>query len=245
MLVALATLGPVLDHTPVASLAGLLFVVAYDLVDVKRIRAIGRASTEDAVAFTVTMIGTWAFSLDVAIYLGVGLSLVLFLRRARLVRVTELVAQGDKLGEAATDGDVEHRAIRLLHVEGALFFGAAGELRDALNRVLAEPTTRVLVVRLKRAAGLDATTATMLGELAALTREQGNHLILAGVTTESHAVLERSGALEALGPQNVFETRARWFSALASGLGRAQELCPDDTSFDAFLAKATNDEPAG
>lgn len=243
MLLALATLGPVLNHTPVASLAGLMFVVAYDLVDVRRIRAISRSSTEDAVAFTVTMIGTWAFSLDVAIYVGVGLSLVLFLRRARLVRVTELVPVGDKLGEARTEGDLEHGPIRLLHVEGALFFGAAGELRDALGRVLAEPTTHVLVVRLKRAAGLDATTASMLGELAALTREHGNHLILAGVTSESHAVLARSGALDALGAENVFETRARWFSALASGLKRAQELCPDDTRFEAFLAHASDDEP--
>lgn len=243
MLLALATLGPVLNHTPVASLAGLMFVVAYDLVDVRRIRAISRSSTEDAVAFTVTMIGTWAFSLDVAIYVGVGLSLVLFLRRARLVRVTELVPEGDKLGEARTEGDLEHGPIRLLHVEGALFFGAAGELRDALGRVLAEPTTHVLVVRLKRAAGLDATTASMLGELAALTREHGNHLILAGVTSESHAVLARSGALDALGAENVFETRARWFSALASGLKRAQELCPDDTRFEAFLAHASDDEP--
>lgn len=242
MLVALATLGPVLNHTPVACLAGLMFVVAYDLVDLTRIRAIGRASTEDAIAFTVTMLGTWAFSLDVAIYVGVGLSLVLFLRRARLVRVTELVPVGAKLREARAEHDDAPGPIRLLHVEGALFFGAAGELRDALSRVLAEPTTQVLVVRLKRAAGLDATTAAMLGELATLTREDGHHLVLAGVTTESHAVLERSGALERLGPQNVFETRARWFSALASGLRRAGELCPSDESFSAFLAQTTDDE---
>lgn len=242
MLVALATLGPVLNHTPVASLAGLMFVVAYDLVDLTRIRAIGRASVEDAVAFTVTMLGTWAFSLDVAIYVGVGLSLVLFLRRARLVRVTELVPVGAKLREATAEHDEAGLPIRLLQVEGALFFGAAGELRDALSRVLAESTTRVLVVRLKRAAGLDATTAAMLGELAVLTREDGRHLVLAGVPTESHAVLERSGALARLGPQNVFETRARWFSALASGLRRAGELCPTDTSFAAFLAQTTNDE---
>lgn len=241
MLIALATLGPVLDHTPVASLAGLLFVIAYDLVDLTRIRAIGRASIEDAIAFTVTMLGTWAFSLDVAIYIGVGLSLVLFLRRARLVRVTELVPVGAKLREA-TERDDGHRPIRLLHVEGALFFGAAGELRDALGRVLAEPATKVLVVRLKRAAGLDATTAAMLGELATLTREGGRHLVLAGVTTESHAVLERSGALERLGPENVFETRARWFSALASGLRRAEELCPEDTSFAAFSTETNDDE---
>jgi len=242
MLVALATLGPLLNHTPVASLAGLMFIVAYDLVDVKRIKAIGRASKEDAVAFTVTMLGTWAFSLDVAIYVGVGLSLVLFLRRARLVRVAELVPVGPKLEEASTLKDIDHGPVRLLHVEGALFFGAAGELRDALSRVLSEPTTHVLVVRLKRAAGLDATTAAMLGELASLTQEQGRTLILVGVTPAAYDVLQRSGALAQLGEDNVFRTRNRWFSALASGLTRARELSPDAASaFDEFLASIDPD----
>ena len=237
MLVALLTLGQVLNHTPVASLAGLMFVVAYDLVDVQQIRAIGRSSTEDLVAFSATMLGTWAFSLDVAIYVGVAISLVLFLRRARLVRVTELVPRGDTLREATATDLESPGPIRLLHVEGSLFFGAAGELRDALSRVLGAPATEVLVVRLKRAAGLDATTAAMLGELAALTREQGHTLVLAGVTARTHQVLERSGALEQLGPQNVFQTHTEWFRALASGLRRAGELCPEGApAFAEFLA---------
>ncbi len=241
MLVALATFGPVLNHTPIPTLAGLLLVVAYDLVDTQRIRAITRASKEDAVAFTATMLGTWTLSLDVAIYVGVGISLVLFLRRARLVRVTELVPVGPKLAEAKSADNVERGPIRLLHVEGALFFGAAGELRDALSRVLAEPKTRVLVVRLKRAAGLDATTATMLGELATLTEGQGNRLVLAGVTARSHDVLARSGVLDQLGRQNVFQTQPRWFSALASGLERAVELCPEDARFAEFLARTPHE----
>lgn len=243
MLLTLLTLGPLLNHTPVASLAGLLFVIAYDLVDIERIRSIGRSSLEDAAAFTATMLGTWAFSLDVAIYVGVGISLVLFLRRARLVRVSELVPSGARLVEAT---EPHHGApLRLLHVEGSLFFGAAGELREALSTVLSEKTTEVLVVRLKRAAGLDATTAAMLAELATLTQDQGRTLVLAGVTTPTYEVLERSGALKHLGAQNVFQTRTRWFSALAAALERGIELCPEaKDAFAEFLAGTPHDDPS-
>lgn len=246
MLAALATLGQLLNHTPVASLAGLMFVVAYDLVDVPRIKSIVRASREDAIAFTVTMLGTWVFSLDVAIYVGVGLSLVLFLRRSRQVRVTELVPAGTRLKEATDIAELDHGPVRLLHVEGALFFGAAGELRDALSRVLSEPTTQVLVVRLKRATDLDATTATMLGELATLAKDQGRHLLLAGVTPPAYVVLVRSGALAQLGENNVFQTRAQWFSALASALDRANALAPGHAdAFTGFLAHAQEgDDPS-
>ncbi len=242
MLLALVTLGPLLNHTPVASLAGLLFVIAYDLVDVERIRSTARSSRGDAAAFTATMLGTWAFSLDVAIYVGVGISLVLFLRRARLVRVTELVPDGSRLAEAT---EPQHGPLRLLHVEGSLFFGAAGELREALSTVLMEPTTKVLVVRLKRAVGLDATTAAMLGELASLVQAQGRSLVLAGVTGRAYDVLRRSGALLRLGKPNVFRTRALWFSALASGLERGLALCPEARpAFEAFLAGTPHEDPS-
>ena len=247
MLAALVTMGQVLNHTPVASLAGLMFVVAYDLVDVPRISAIVRASREDAIAFTVTMLGTWVLSLDVAIYVGVGLSLVLFLRRSRQVRVTELIPAGARLKEATSLSEIDHGPVRLLHVEGALFFGAAGELRDALSRVLSEPTTQALVVRLKRATDLDATTATMLGELASLAREQGRHMLLAGVTPAAFTVLERSGALAQLGESRVFQTRAQWFSALASALALANALTPEHGgSFTGFLANTQDgtDDPS-
>ncbi len=237
MLLALATLGQWLNHTPVASLAGLMVVVAVDLVDVRRIRLVCRSTREDLVAFSATMLGTWAFSLDVAIYIGVGITIVLFLRRARLVRVVEFVPRGARLVETSGDDPPSGRPVRVLHVEGSLFFGAAGELRDALSAVLSEETTRVLVVRLKRATGLDATTATMLGEVAQQARAHGRHLVLVGVTSRTHEVLERSGALARFEDGNVFETRTRWFSAMAAGLSRAAELCPGCTdAFGPFLA---------
>lgn len=244
MLVTLATLGSLLNHTPVASLAGLMFVVAYDLIDIDRIRSAVRSSHEDAAAFFATMLGTWAFSLDVAIYLGVGISLVLFLRRTRLIRVTELVPDGTRLAEAPEDAEGPRNPVRLLHVEGSLFFGAAGELREALGRVISEPTTQVLVVRLKRASGLDATTAAMLGELAELSRAQGHHIVLAGVTARAYEVLKRSGALARLDAKNVFQTRSQWFRALAAGLERAGELCPPGRdAFEAFLESAKPQDP--
>ncbi len=241
MLVALATLGQLLNHTPVASLAGLMVVVAVDLVDVRRIRAVCASTLEDFIAFSATMLGTWAFSLDVAIYVGVGITIILFLRRARLVRVVEFVPRGARLVEASKSNPPQSRPVRVLHVEGSLFFGAAGELRDELSKLLSQDTTQVLVVRLKRATGLDATTASMLGELAELTQEQGRHLVLVGLTSRALGVLERSGALDKLGRDNVFETRTRWFSAMAAGLARALELCPGcEDVFAEFLAGTGN-----
>ena len=229
MFVVLLAFGPILNHTPVASLAGLMFVVAYDLVDVPRIRTVMRTSRADAAAFVGTVVGTWTLSLDMAIYLGVGISLVMFLRTARLVRAVELISdasghlQARPLGPI--EGDRECGRVRVINIEGPLFFGAAGELREVLTDAIRPESMRVLVVRLKRAHGIDATTATVFTDVANSLRLADRRLILVGMTTEDMEVLEKSGAADAIGQDCLFPTREKWFSALQSSLQRAASLC--------------------
>jgi sulfate permease, SulP family len=91
MIGVLLVLGPIVERTPIASLAGLLLVLANDLVDRQRIRMVLRGTMSDRVAFVATLLGTWVLPLDQAIYAGVGISIILFLRRARLLTVREMV----------------------------------------------------------------------------------------------------------------------------------------------------------
>ncbi len=229
MLVVLLSLGPLLNHTPVASLAGLMFVVAYDLVDVPRIRQVVRASPADGLAFVATVIGTWVLSLDQAIYVGVGISVALFLRRTRLLRVVELVPDATNTLQERPDGllpdDRPCERVAIVNVEGSLFFGAATELRDALGAITRKRSFDVLVVRLKRTNGLDVTTATVLGDVATSLQAQGRRLILVGLTPPAMAVLERSGIADTIGRKWLFPTQKVWFSALRDAVRVATEQC--------------------
>jgi SulP family sulfate permease len=229
MIVVLLALAPILDHTPIACLAGLLLIVAWDLVDLPQIRKTFKTSWGDGLAFFATMIGTWVMSLDKAIYLGVAVSLVLFLRKARLLTIRELVINaagflherplGAPLGEFRRCS-----AIRLLHIEGALFFGSAGELRSALDKVAQEEDVQVIIVRVKRASGLDLTAADALASVAEALRERGKHLLLVGMTEDMMKVLANSGARERIGEDHLFPTQTRWFAALEAAKQRAFEL---------------------
>jgi len=95
MLVVLLVLGPVVNHTPIAALAGLLVVVAIGLWDIPRIKVTLSGPWSDRIAFLATLVGTWFLPLDKAIYLGVGISIVLFLRQARLLVIHELGVDKD------------------------------------------------------------------------------------------------------------------------------------------------------
>lgn len=237
ILVVLLAFGSTLDHTPIPSLAGLLILVAVDLVDIKRIKHTVRASPADGVAFVTTMVGTWVMSLDTAIYLGVGISLVLFLRNARLLSVRELLVGDDGAlrehlpsdTETSAEADVSRcNRIRFLHLDGSLFFGASGELADALDDVVADREIKVLVVRMKYTQGLDATSAAVFESTAARLRAESRQLILVGMSAEMMGVLERAGTARRLGAENLFPARQRWLSALDAARSRAVALCGDD-----------------
>ncbi|WP_428266170.1 SulP family inorganic anion transporter [Haliangium sp.] len=228
MLAVVAVLGPVVNYAPVSALAGLLLVVAADLVDLARIRSILASRRSDAVAFIVTMLGTWAMPLDEAIYVGVAISLVLFLHRARLLPSSRIVVGRDgELATAELDDPLragECPSIRVVHVEGHLFFGAAGELRAVLDELVADAAVKVVILRLKWAQNLDYTAAVVLQTVQARLAAQGRTMLLVGMRSDALEVLERTGVADAFGEHQLFPARSRWFEALSQAIAAALEL---------------------
>jgi SulP family sulfate permease len=225
MIIVLLFLGPAVARTPVASLAGLLLVLANDLIDRERIRRTLRGTIGDRVAFLATVIGTWILPLDKAIYLGVGISLVLFLRRARLLTAREMTI-GEKRRFREIDADAGDAgrscaAIRIFNLSGPLFFAVAGELESALERFLQDPHLRVLILRLRQAQDVDVTIASILEATAKRLRRDGKTLILLGLRPPTSALLEQTRIAEQVGRENLFSAQAGWFTAMESALRRA------------------------
>lgn len=225
-LLALLFLGPAIDFTPLAGLAGLLLVVAFDLVDVPRIRRILRARRSDAFAFLITVLGTWILRLDQAVYLGVATSLVLYLRRARLLALHEVVfsEDGDPVElrfDDPTAADRACRAIRVLNVEGHVFFASARELQGALDELMSHDEVRAIIVRLRRARSLDVTALDVLEAAATRLASEGRALYVVGHHPEFQALLERTGAKKVLGDDKVIETELHFFTAAEEAMRRA------------------------
>lgn len=227
MLAVLLFLGPLVDLTPIAVLAGLLLVVAAGLIDRKRIARTLSVTKSDAVAFLSTLLATWTLRLDHAILVGVGISVALFLRQVRLLTVRELSPdENGRLHEYPLDRapGAKGSPIRFIHLEGALFFGSAGELRAALESMTADPRVKVLILRIKHAQGLDGSAAAVLVEHGRKMRSNGQHLLLVGVENAALALLQRAGILEVLDHDHLFPTSGKLFEAVSGAVHRAIEL---------------------
>jgi SulP family sulfate permease len=241
VIVMVLVAAPLVDAIPIAALAGMLLVLAWELVNFRAIWRTLRGSLGDSAALLMTFVGTWTLRLDEAIYLGVGVSLVLFLRRARLLVVRELHV--DHEGHLREVDGRSCRVVRVLHAEGPLFFGAAGELEAALDEALADEALRVLLLRLKRTQGMDLSAAHVLEEAGRRLRKRGGRLLLVGLLPDPLALLERTGVAAEIGQENIFPSRAGWFAAMDEALGEA--LAHDHHGSDCPLMEYIASRDAG
>jgi sulfate permease, SulP family len=231
----LAAMGvPVLNFLPKAALAALVISISFSLFNMRHLRICLRSTTDDAGVLVTTFAATLLAPLHVAIFIGVAVSIALFLRKASRPHLVEY--EFNDAGELRQKGEKRARpipAISIVHVEGDLFFGAADLFRTQIQRTVADPSIRVIILRLKNARHLDATSVMALEELVQYVRQCGLHLIVSGASRDVYRVLKQSGVLETLqnccdrkaGESNVFLASPRnpnW--STRNALKRAQQL---------------------
>jgi SulP family sulfate permease len=225
---------PLIDFVPKPGLAALVIVLSFSLFNPRNIRICLRSTTDDATVLVITFIATLLAPLHVAIFIGVAISITLFLRKASHPYLIEY--EFSEAGELREMGEKRQRpipAISIVHVEGDLFFGAAELFRTQIHRTAADPAIKVIILRLKNARHLDATSVMALEDLILFMRKKGLHLIVSGATREVYRVLKKSGILVTLqdgcdrktGESNIFLTNPRNPNlSTRAALKRAQQL---------------------
>ena len=229
---------PLIDYIPKAALAALVIALSFSLFNLRNIRICLRSTSDDAVVLITTFVSTLLAPLHVAIFIGVAISISLFLRKASRPYLVEYEFSDE--GELREMGEKRKRpipAISIVHVEGDLFFGAAELFRTQIQRTVSDPAIQVIILRLKNARHLDATSVMALEDLIRFMRDKGLHLIVSGAPREVYRVLKKSGVLLTLqegcnrraGETNLFLTNPRNPNLSTRGaLKRAQQLLGTD-----------------
>lgn len=202
--VGLVLLAPYINHVPKAVLASLVIAIAFSLVNLHHIKICLAATRSDAVTLILTFVATLLVPLHVAIFIGVGTAIMLYLRKAARPQLVEY--EFNEKGDL-TEMDEPKRtipSISIVHVEGELFFGAAELFRTQIQRTCNDPNLRIIILRLKNARHLDATSVMALEELIHFLRRDGRDLIVSGAMKEVYRVLRDSGLIEVLGRENIY-----------------------------------------
>lgn len=202
---ALFGTGDLMHFIPKPALAALVMFAGTRLINLKAIRLVTSATLGDRAVFLLTLVCGLVAPLDVAIYFGVGLSIILFLRKTSTPEIVEY-GYNDR-GELAekTRGDVSGTPeVSIVHIDGNLYFGSAEIFRDQLRRMLANPNLRVLILKFRNAHHLDATSAMLLEELVRSAHAAGRGIIICEVRAEVYRVFRAAKLVSVIGRENIF-----------------------------------------
>lgn len=190
--VYLAT-GPV-STIPLSALAGVLIVTSFRMISVKTMRQVLRSTRSDAVTFVLTAVVTVCFDLIEAVEIGIlfaaFFALRVVARRSSVVR--------EELPGPHLPGDDR---IALLRLDGAMFFGAAERISNAIADADHHEVS-VVIIRMSQVGMLDATGAHTLVEIAEELESRGIVVIIKGVQAQHMNLLMNIGVIDALRHEN-------------------------------------------
>jgi SulP family sulfate permease len=193
---------------PMATLAGILVVVAYNMSEWENFLSILKGPRSDAAVLVTTFLLTVLIDLTVAIEVGMVLAVFLFMRKMIKfsgVNMLEKETEESTVDKEATGNYTIPKDVEVFEITGPLFFGAAYKFKDAMKFI--EKPPKVLIIRMRQVPIIDATGIKTLEEVHKESKHRGTKLILSEVYSEQVlSELKAARLLFAIGKANVTGT---------------------------------------
>lgn len=234
LLLIVLLVAPLAAYLPVASMAAILFIVAWSLIDFPHIGEIIKRHKRERIVLAITFFGTLV-DLEKGIFFGILVSLVFYLYRTSQPSLRELAPLKSELDEprrkfvrVGPDAP-DCPQMAMLRVEGSIFFGAVEHVQQQLRNVdEADPQKKHLMLFSRAVNFIDLAGAEMLSKEATRRARLGGGLYLVGVQPGFYGMLDRGGQVEKVGRENIFDNKGEAIQAVYPRLDR--ETCRSCTA---------------
>jgi len=191
---------------PLATLAGILVIVAYRMGEWHSFAMVLRSPRSDAAVLGMTFFLTVAFDLTVAIEIGLALAALLFIRRVSMSEsIREIKGvyydEEDRDDPEALSRKIIPAGVDVFEINGPFFFGVVSTFLETMNNVEKNPSVRIL--RMRHVPSIDATALNALRQVIRQSRKAGVVMLLSGVRPSLAKQLDRYGITDLVGEENV------------------------------------------
>ena len=208
---------PLVKNLPLAALAGILFMVAYNMGDWAEIPEILKLTKADIVVWLLTMGLTVFADLTLAVEVGMILAAFTFIRKISLTTTVSKVTDEyieDGRAHILQDKDIpDYAAVYRIH--GPFLFGVTDKIATITENVSVLPP--IVIVRLRNMTAIDATGIAALEELAEILRKTGRAMLVCGARPQPEKLMREAGFERHVGRENICEN-------IEEALKRAAEI---------------------
>jgi sulfate permease, SulP family len=194
---------PLVKNVPLAALAGILFMVAYNMGDWKEIPEILKLSTADISVWVLTLTLTVVADLTLAVEVGMILAAFSFIRKISMTTTVSKVTDDyieDGRAHILQDKDIpEYAAVYRIH--GPFLFGVTDKIAEVTEDINALPP--IVILRLRNMTAIDATGIAALEELAEILRANGRSMLVCGARPQPEALMREARFERHIGAENI------------------------------------------
>lgn len=212
LLIIMLIFMPYVKLIPMASLAAVLVIVAYNMGEWEVFKTMFKAPKSDTIVFLVTFVLTIFLDLVVAIGVGVVLAAFLFMRKmAEVTEVNEVNYVLDYIKEDIKDEDeseliesvITQEDISVFEINGPFFFGAANKFVNAIAQM--EKPRKILIIKMNKVPFMDSTAYHSFEMLHDICKKHGTKLIISKVQKQPMEMLTKYGFVDIIGKENFQE----------------------------------------
>ncbi len=244
LLLILIFLAPLMAFLPVASMGGIILLVAYNLIEFKHIKGVIKTSNRETIVLAITFLSTLFLDLEFAIYSGVLISLFFYLNRTARPAIISMAPDLESTGRHFMN--IERKALlecpqlKIMRIDGSLFFGAIQHVEEQVEKIEEEGLRYKHILILGYGINMiDMAGAGMLAELATRLRKKGGGLYFVGMKKEASKIIHQDKFLNNIGKQNVFDSVADAISTIVKTLDIEKcFLCQRNIFNECFIKKS-------
>jgi len=204
LLLGLLFIGKWAGLIPMATLAAVLVVVAYNMSEWREFTHLLKSPRGDVAVLLVTFLLTVFVELTVAIQVGILLAAFVFLQKMSKETQVNLITSNLQDEDEFESRDISKiqipPGVEVFEVYGSLFFGAVAQFRESIRVVGKKP--KVIILRMRNVGTIDASGVHILEELVEEGRREGYILVLSAVSRSVYRVMRKSGLVETVGRRN-------------------------------------------
>lgn len=236
--IVLMFMAPYAKYIPMPCLSGVIMVIAYNMVNKNEMKKVYKIGKSDFTVMWVTFGATVLMpDLDWAIYMGIAISIALYLRDTNKVPVKILIPlqnNESKFIEKEIEfvrGKVD---ILIIQLEGNLYFGSASDLENKLETLVSK--SKVFILRMKQVVTVDITSLDAIRIFIRSVKETGGTIIICGVKSGLNSMLMNSDIVSDIGAENIFLSEDQIFASSTRALERAKNILKNEKKEDLSTA---------
>jgi SulP family sulfate permease len=229
LMLIILLIAPLTAYLPVAAMGGVILIVAYNLVDFHHIKQILKYSKSESAILVTTFLATLFLELEFAIYMGVLLSLVIFLARTSTPEIITLApshdvdSQKNKLVNIAHQPANQCPQLKIMRIDMSIYFGSLNHIQNRIHHIVENENIHHILIVGTGINFIDLSGAEMLASEGQRLSRLGGGLYFAELKSSVYEFVSKNYLVKKLGNSHFFDTKKHAIAGIYKKLDR--EVC--------------------